>query len=148
MSDIELGNTSPDNFLKRAGNRLAVSPEKQAQEHREATTLMVYYTSPADVPSSPKEPPQSDSEEPQSPMQSFGDLPDHIKVRLLRNSLIDLTLADSTGAPLRDRPTQIGAASAKPSEQYVECHGLPESHGPRNSNSSPSVHVTGTHGKP
>lgn len=80
MSDIDFGNASPGNFVKRAGNEQPTSPEKQAQEHREATTLMVYYTSPADVPSSPKEPPQPDSEEPESTMQSFGDLPDHIKV--------------------------------------------------------------------
>src|SRR6267378_3113571 len=38
------------NFLKRGGSQEPTSPEKEAQEHREATTLMVFYTSPGDIP--------------------------------------------------------------------------------------------------
>lgn len=45
---------------------------------------MVFYTSPADVPASPKEPPAPDSDEPVPDVVSFGELPDHIKVRLPR----------------------------------------------------------------
>jgi hypothetical protein len=68
------------NYIKRGGTQEPSSPEKQAQNHREATTLMVFYTSPADIPSSPKEPPQTDTDEPVTEVISFGELPDHIKV--------------------------------------------------------------------
>lgn len=68
------------NFIKRGGTQEPSSPEKQAQDHREATTLMVFYTSPADIPPSPKEPPQTDADKPATEVTSFGELPDHIKV--------------------------------------------------------------------
>ncbi|KAH1919444.1 hypothetical protein KXV31_002190 [Aspergillus fumigatus] len=84
-SEIDKGDmTSEDrsrNYIKRGGTQEPSSPEKQAQNHREATTLMVFYTSPADIPSSPKEPPQTDTDEPVTEVISFGELPDHIKVR-------------------------------------------------------------------
>ncbi|PYH48619.1 uncharacterized protein BP01DRAFT_371548 [Aspergillus saccharolyticus JOP 1030-1] len=72
------------NYVKRGGTDIPESAEKKAQEHREATTLMVFYTSPADVPSTPKEPPQSDTEEPAPGVVSFGELPDHVKARQSR----------------------------------------------------------------
>ncbi|GFF92074.1 hypothetical protein IFM60648_09621 [Aspergillus lentulus] len=84
-SEIDKGGmTSEDrsrNFIKRGGTQEPSSPEKQAQDHREATTLMVFYTSPADIPPSPKEPPQTDADKPATEVTSFGELPDHIKVR-------------------------------------------------------------------
>lgn len=67
-------------FIKRAGQKQPDSPEKAAQERREATTLMVFYTSPADIPSTPKEPPPLEGEEPAPEVVSFGELPDHVKV--------------------------------------------------------------------
>lgn len=68
------------NYVKRYGTQQPVSPEKQAQEHREATTLMVFYTSLADVPPTPKEPPPPDEDEIVPEVQSFGELPDFVKV--------------------------------------------------------------------
>jgi hypothetical protein len=69
------------NNIKRGGTQQPISPEKEAQEHRESTTLMVIYTSPADVPPSPKEPPPPSEEEPVAEPVSFGELPDHVKVK-------------------------------------------------------------------
>ncbi|RAL09082.1 uncharacterized protein BO97DRAFT_375446 [Aspergillus homomorphus CBS 101889] len=69
------------NFIKRGGVEIPESAEKKAQEHREATTLMVFYTSPADVPSTPKEPPQPDTEEAVPDVVSFGEVPDHVMAR-------------------------------------------------------------------
>ena len=68
------------NFIKRGGNQQPVSLEKEAQDHRESTTLMVFYTSPGDVPSTPKEPPAPEAEEVVPDEVPFGALPDHIKV--------------------------------------------------------------------
>lgn len=72
------------NYVKRAGNLQPSSPEKQAQEHREATTLMVVHASPADIPSTPKEPPPPGDEEKAPEEVSFGELPDHVKARQAR----------------------------------------------------------------
>ncbi|RAH40643.1 uncharacterized protein BO95DRAFT_468561 [Aspergillus brunneoviolaceus CBS 621.78] len=69
------------NFIKRGGIEVPESAERKAQEYREATTLMVFYTSPADVPSTPKEPPPPDNEEPTTVAVSFGEVPDHVKAR-------------------------------------------------------------------
>lgn len=69
------------NFLKRGGSQEPTSPEKEAQEHREATTLMVFYTSPGDIPPSPKEPPALNVEEKFVEEVSFGEPGDQIKVR-------------------------------------------------------------------
>ncbi|GIK01838.1 hypothetical protein Aspvir_005879 [Aspergillus viridinutans] len=84
-SEIDKGDMTSDdrsrNYIKRSGTQEPSSPEKHAQDHREATTLMVFYTSPADIPPSPKEPPQTDADEPLTEVTSFGELPDHIKVR-------------------------------------------------------------------
>ncbi|OJJ44419.1 hypothetical protein ASPZODRAFT_18609 [Penicilliopsis zonata CBS 506.65] len=68
-------------FIKRAGVQIPISSEKDAQERREATTLMVFYTSPAEYPSSPKEPPAPDPEEAVPEEVPFGDLPEHVKSR-------------------------------------------------------------------
>ncbi|KAJ0381724.1 hypothetical protein COL922a_013969, partial [Colletotrichum nupharicola] len=84
-SEIDIDNVSPDDrarsYIKRAGILIATSPEAKAQEHREATTLMAIYTSPADVPPSPKEPPPPDMDEMVPEVLSFGELPDHVKAR-------------------------------------------------------------------
>jgi hypothetical protein len=80
-SEIDLADIEDGNYIKRGGAQQPVSPEKTAQEHREATTLMVFYTSPADVPPTPKEPPPSDAEESAAEVLSFGELPDHVKAR-------------------------------------------------------------------
>lgn len=68
------------NYVKRCGTQQPTSPEKQAQEHREATTLMVFHTSLADVPPTPKEPPPPDEDEIVPDVLSFGALPDFVKV--------------------------------------------------------------------
>lgn len=80
---IESEDQEKANFIKRGGSQQPPSPEKEAQDSREATTLMVFYTSPADVPSSPKEPPAPDSDEVVPDEVPFGELPDDIKVCLL-----------------------------------------------------------------
>ena len=69
------------NYIKRGGTQEPTSPEKKAQEHREATTLMVFYTSLADVPPSPKEPAPPSEDEIVLDEQAFGELPDHVKAR-------------------------------------------------------------------
>ncbi|KAJ5692678.1 hypothetical protein N7462_002101 [Penicillium macrosclerotiorum] len=69
------------NFIKGGGARVPDSPEKEAQDQRESTTLMVFYTSPADVPPSPKEPPASDTDEVAPEKVAFGEVPDYIKAR-------------------------------------------------------------------
>ncbi|KAI9755278.1 MAG: 54S ribosomal protein L22, mitochondrial [Chaenotheca gracillima] len=56
------------------------SPESLAQDERETKSLMVVYTSLADIPFSPREPSKSDDSE-FSPELSFGDPPDWIKNR-------------------------------------------------------------------
>ncbi|KAF7117351.1 hypothetical protein CNMCM5793_006100 [Aspergillus hiratsukae] len=103
-SEIDKGDMASDdrsrNYIKRGGTQEPSSPEKQAQEHREATTLMVFYTSAADIPPSPKEPPQADVEGPVTEVTSFGELPDHIKVRQERYySLVNPKPAPVAAAP-------------------------------------------------
>ena len=81
--DLDLGDLKTANFIKRGGEQLPQSLENEAQQHREATTLMTFYTSPADVPPSPKEPPASETDtNDESPPElvPFGDVPDHVKV--------------------------------------------------------------------
>lgn len=68
------------NFIKRGGNKEPDSPEKLAQESREANTLMVFYTSAADVPASPKEPPAPTDDEPPTTQLPFGEPDDKVKV--------------------------------------------------------------------
>lgn len=77
---IESDEMKNGNFIKRGGNQIPNSPEKEAQDHRESTTLMVFHTSPADVPSTPKEPPAPDADEVVPDVIPFGELPDNIKV--------------------------------------------------------------------
>lgn len=81
--DLDLGDLKAANFIKRGGEQVPDSPEKEAQNNREATTLMAFYTSPADIPPSPKEPPTSElnSQDEAAPeLVFFGDIPDHVKV--------------------------------------------------------------------
>lgn len=84
-SNLEIAFDLPDepknnNFIKRGGKQIPVSLEKEAQDHREATTLMVFYSSPAEVPSTPKEPPAPETDELVPDVITFGELPDQIKV--------------------------------------------------------------------
>ncbi|KAL4900794.1 hypothetical protein BDW74DRAFT_90284 [Aspergillus multicolor] len=82
IDDSEISaETRAANHIKRGGTQEPTSPEAKAQEHREATTLMVFHTSPADVPSSAKEPPAPESSEVEPEVLSFGELPDFIKDR-------------------------------------------------------------------
>ncbi|KAK2759924.1 hypothetical protein FQN54_002660 [Arachnomyces sp. PD_36] len=69
------------NFCKRGGIQEPKSPEKLAQDQRETNTLAVFYTSPADVPSSPKEPPASAMETTASAETSFGEPADQTQRR-------------------------------------------------------------------
>lgn len=108
-SEIDNGDIAPDdrarNYIKRGGTAEPTSPEKSAQEHREATTLMVFYTSPADVPSTPKEPPPADAEDTAPEVISFGELPDHVKVCSVSHSSIRrllTTVLGPTRSILRD----------------------------------------------
>ncbi|KAJ5623468.1 hypothetical protein N7490_012073 [Penicillium lividum] len=78
---IESDEMKNNNFIKRGGNQIPNSPEKDAQDHRESTTLMAFHTSPADVPSTPKEPPAPEVDEAVPDAVQFGELPDHVKAR-------------------------------------------------------------------
>ncbi|PGH08794.1 hypothetical protein AJ79_05893 [Helicocarpus griseus UAMH5409] len=85
---IDFSELDPDerrrNFIKRGGTQTPESPERVAQEQREANTLSVFYTSPADIPTSPKEPPPPDPDEPYSPEVPFGEPGDGTKARSAR----------------------------------------------------------------
>ncbi|KAJ5884824.1 Zinc finger CCCH-type [Penicillium taxi] len=81
LSDIILDEVMEGNFIKRGGTHMPTSPEKEAQEHRELNSLMVFYASPADVPSTPKEPTAPAIEEIVLDELPFGELPDTIKAR-------------------------------------------------------------------
>ncbi|KAL4762427.1 uncharacterized protein BDW70DRAFT_27480 [Aspergillus foveolatus] len=84
-SQIDDSETSAEtraaNYVKRGGAQQPISSEAKAQEQREATTLMVFHTSPADVPPSAKEPPPPDSSETAPEVLPFGEPPDHVKDR-------------------------------------------------------------------
>jgi hypothetical protein len=77
---IESADMKSANFVKRGGDKPPVSTEKTAQEQREATTLMVFHASPADVPPTPKEPPAVDLNETASEVIPFGEISDNVKV--------------------------------------------------------------------
>lgn len=81
MVDFDFEESKDGSFVKRGGPQLPTSPEREAQEHRESTTLMVFYTSPADMPDTPKEPPTPDPDEIVTEVLPFGELPDMVKVR-------------------------------------------------------------------
>lgn len=81
--DIDLGDLKTANFIKRGGEAIPESPAKEAQNQREATTLMAFYPSPADIPPSPKEPPASETntnDEAAPELVFFGDVPEHVRV--------------------------------------------------------------------
>ncbi|OJD13186.1 hypothetical protein AJ78_06329 [Emergomyces pasteurianus Ep9510] len=83
--EIDFSELAPEerqrNFIKRGGIQCPESPEKLAQEQREANTLSVFYSSPADIPTSPKEPPAPAPDEPYDPEVPFGEPGDRTKVR-------------------------------------------------------------------
>ncbi|KAF9251804.1 hypothetical protein DTO006G1_2591 [Penicillium roqueforti] len=81
MVDFDFEESNDGSFIKRGGTQLPTSPEREAQEHRESTTLMVFYTSPADMPDTPKEPPAPDPDDIVTDVLPFGELPDLVKVR-------------------------------------------------------------------
>ena len=60
-------------FLRRGGTEKPESAEKEAQDLREQTTLMVVYALPSDVPPTPKEPPAAGDEDDYTPLTSFGE---------------------------------------------------------------------------
>ena len=68
------------NYVSRGGNCVADSSERVAQEQREATSLMVIYTSMVDIPPSPREPPDM-MEEDFAPEQAFGSPTEVTKAR-------------------------------------------------------------------
>jgi hypothetical protein len=95
-TEIDFSVLVPDdqarNYVKRGGSQEPTSPEKEAQELREATTLMVFYTSPGP---SPKEPPASNVEDKFVEEVPFGQPGDHIKVR--KHHIHSLLRASSQG---------------------------------------------------
>ncbi|KAL9114684.1 MAG: hypothetical protein Q9227_001362 [Pyrenula ochraceoflavens] len=72
-----------DNYAPRGGPKPVDSPESEAQNSREETTLMVVYTSPADIPPSPKEPPSpaDDEDDDYNPPQAFGEPDEKTRTR-------------------------------------------------------------------
>lgn len=78
--DFDFDESKDGSFIKRGGPQLPTSPEREAQDHRESTTLMVFYTSPADMPDTPKEPPTPDPDDVVTDVLPFGELPDLVKV--------------------------------------------------------------------
>lgn len=60
-------------YMRRGGNEKPESEEKEAQDLREQTTLMVVYALASEVPSTPKEPPAAGDEDDYSPLTSFGE---------------------------------------------------------------------------
>lgn len=69
------------NCVTRGGKVDVKSPERAVQEQRELTTLMAFYTSLSDAPSSPREPADPFSGEP-SIERMFGAPQEETKVRL------------------------------------------------------------------
>jgi Zinc finger domain len=69
------------NFVRRGGTQKPESPESEAQESREQTTLMVVYALPSDVPPTPKEPPATADEDDYSPETSFGEPEEKTRLR-------------------------------------------------------------------
>ncbi|OCK79822.1 hypothetical protein K432DRAFT_405236 [Lepidopterella palustris CBS 459.81] len=69
------------NYERYAGGmQKPVCPEKEANERREANTLLVFYTHRSDIPSSPREPPETPEEEPPKVVE-FGTPPATILAR-------------------------------------------------------------------
>jgi Zinc finger domain len=60
-------------YMRRGGVEKPESAEKEAQDAREQTTLMVVYALPSDVPPTPKEPPAGGDEDDYTPLTSFGE---------------------------------------------------------------------------
>lgn len=97
--DFAFDEPKDDSFVKRGGPQLPTSPEREAQEHRESTTLMVFYTSPADMPDTPKEPPTPDSDEVVTDVLDFGEVPDSVKVSHNSAVVIINTNKNIAGSP-------------------------------------------------
>ena len=68
------------NYETRGGKQAIESKHVAEQEEREKNTLMVIYTSEADIPSSPREPSGEDDGEPNIE-QTWGDPPEHVRQR-------------------------------------------------------------------
>lgn len=89
LSEVDFDEIDPaernKNYQKYGGPLIADSPEKIAQEKREATTLMVVHASPADIPDTPKEPPASEADEkPTEDLIWFGTPDDRVRSRAER----------------------------------------------------------------
>lgn len=96
------------NFVKRGGSNIPNSPEREAQDRREETTLMVVYTSPSDTPPTPKEPATAgDDEDDYSPPTAFGDPTDQSGVRSREAKFY------SSMAPRSQTPNSNGTSSAQ-----------------------------------
>lgn len=80
----ELGEERDRNFTKTGGKKEPDSPQKRSQDQREANSLGVFYTSPADIPISPKEPPADSQDEPVAAEVPFGEPDDCTKTRSRR----------------------------------------------------------------
>ncbi len=60
-------------YIRRGGTEQPESAEREAQDLREQTTLMVVYALPSDVPPTPKEPPAAGDEDDYTPVTFFGE---------------------------------------------------------------------------
>lgn len=88
-------------FVRRGGSQKPESAEKEAQDLREQTTLMVVYALPSDVPSTPKEPSATGDEDDYIPLTSFGE-PDDETRRREAKYYEQLRIPQQPGAPTAD----------------------------------------------
>ncbi|KAL9623900.1 MAG: hypothetical protein Q9160_001892 [Pyrenula sp. 1 TL-2023] len=102
------------NFVKRGGSNIPSSPEREAQDRREETTLMVVYTSPSDAPPTPKEPATAgDDEDDYSPPTAFGDPTDQSGVRARESKFY------SSMAPRSQTPNSNELPSTQPNMSSI-----------------------------
>lgn len=125
LSDVDFSEIDQDekdrNFSKRGGLQIAQSPEKAAQDQREATTLMVVYALPTDVPSTPKEPPAIEDEyDPELTIAPFGE-PDADKNIRAREAKYFASQA-SKQAPQADLTSLL--SMIKPQQQQTQAQPL------------------------
>lgn len=107
------------NYVKRAGSQLPSSTEREAQDRREATTLMVFYTS-GEVPPSPKEPPPPSPSEAEHAVEEvpFGEIPDHVKARQERYYAL------TRGKPVATPAAPPDPLAAAPGTNPIDIAGL------------------------
>lgn len=125
---IESADMKSANFIKRGGDELPFSMEKTAQDQREATSLMVFHASPADVPSTPKEPPTADPNESVAEVIPFGEIPDNIKVCSCSNLCIRQRLVDVNDCNRLDRNATL--TMSIPSQLQLQLRAAPQRNPP------------------